>query len=409
MTLAVERIGAQGDGIAAGPVYVPLTLPGETVRARVSGDRGDLLGLVQASGDRIPPPCPHFGACGGCALQHWAAGPYLEWKRDLIRQALARERIETEILAPFAAPPGSRRRLALHARAGSPGLARLGYKVRGGWRLVEIEVCPIADPRLQAAFPALKRLAAPFLEHPRSAPTLHLTLSASGLDIDVTGVERRTGGLSADARLRAADAAMAMDVARVSLAGEIVYQARQPIVAVGRAAVALPPGAFLQASADAEAAMAAFAAEALVGADRVADLFCGVGAFALRLAQTARVHAADASPEAVAALASAAGGTSGLKSVTVEARDLFRRPMLAQELKKFDGALFDPPRAGAMAQAGQIAASVVARVIAVSCNPATFARDARILIDAGFRLERVLPVDQFLWSPHIELAAVFMR
>ncbi len=413
MTLVVERVGAQGDGVAPGggqgPVFVPLTLPGETVRARVASGRGELIELVQASADRVPAPCPHFGACGGCALQHWAAGPYLEWKRDLIRQALARERIETEILTPVASPPGSRRRLALHARAGSPGAARLGYKIRGGWRLVEIEVCTIADPRLQAAFPALRRLAAPFLEHPRSAPTLHVTLSASGLDIDVTGVERRTGGLSADARGRAAEAAMGMDAARVTLAGEIVYQARQPTVAMGRASVALPPGAFLQAAASAEAAMAGFASEALAGAGRVADLFCGVGAFALRLAEGSRVHAADSSPEAVAALASAAGAVAGLKGITVEARDLFRRPMLAQEMKGFEGVLFDPPRAGANSQAEQIAASKVARVVGVSCNPTTFARDARILADAGFSLERVLPVDQFLWSPHVELVGVFTR
>ncbi len=409
MSLVIERVGSQGDGVAAGPVYVPGTLPGETVRARVGGERGELLEVVQASPDRVAAPCPHFGDCGGCSLQHWAPGPYRAWKRELIGLALARERIETEILEPFASPPGSRRRLALHARAGSTGRAKLGYKVRGGWRLVEINVCPIADPRLQAAFPQLSRLAAPFLEHPRSAPTLHVTLSASGLDVDVTGVERRTGGLSADARVRAAEAAQAMDAARVTLGGEVVYQARQPVVSIGRSSVALPPGAFLQATAEAEVAMAGFVTAAVAGAARVADLYCGVGTFALRLAETARVYAADASAEATAALSSAKGATGGLKQITAEARDLARRPMLAQEMKGFDAVVFDPPRAGASAQAEQIAASSVPIAIAVSCNPATFARDARILADAGFRLVRVLPVDQFLWSAHIELVGVFVR
>lgn len=407
--LAIEQVGAQGDGVAQGPVYVPFTLPGEQVRASVRGARGELLELVAASPARVQPPCPHFGRCGGCALQHWAPGPYLAWKGELIAAALARERIETSILPAFAAPPASRRRLALHARPGRPGAARLGYKGRGSWTLVDIEVCPIADPRLQAAFPVLARLAAPLLEHPRSAPTLHVTLTEAGIDVDVSGVERRTGGLSADARMRAAEAAAQAGFARVTLAGEVLYQSRQPMVRIGRAAVDLPPGGFLQAVPAAEAAMAAFAGEALQGAARIADLYCGVGAFSLRLAETAQVLAVDGSAEAVAALAAAAGRTPGLKPVRVEARDLDRRPVLATELNRLDAAVFDPPRAGAAAQAGELARSKLSAVVAVSCNPATFARDARTLVDAGFRLEQVLPVDQFLWSPHVELVGVFRR
>jgi 23S rRNA (uracil1939-C5)-methyltransferase len=413
--LAIARVGAQGDGVSTpadetSPIYAPFTLPGERIRAEVKGDRAELLDLLEPSPERVPAPCPHFGACGGCALQHWAPCPYLEWKRGLIVEALAREQIETEVLEPFAARPGSRRRLALHARPGPRSdEARLGYKARGSWRLVEVDACPIADPRLVAAFPALRRLAAAVLEHPRSAPTLHATWTETGLDIDITGVERRTGGLSADRRMAAAEAAGAGDLARVTLSGEILYQARRPAVRQGRALVALPPGAFLQASAEAEAAMAGFAAEALAGAARIADLFSGVGTFALRLAETCQVHAADASAEAVAALVQAQASAAGLKRITADARDLFRRPVLAQELKGLDGAVFDPPRAGAQSQAAELAASRLGRVVGVSCNPATFARDARVLVDAGFRLERVLPVDQFLWSPHVELVGVFGR
>ncbi len=404
----MERVGAAGDGVAAGPVYVPGALPGERVLAAIAGDRGEARELRVRSPDRVAPACPHFGECGGCALQHWRSGPYLAWKAEQIRLALARERIETEIAAPFAVSPGSRRRLALHARSDGRGGANVGFKARGTWRLVPIDVCPVADPRLADALPALRRLAGPLFEQARSAPTLHVTLSETGLDVEVTGVERRAGALSGDARARVA-AAAAGDFARVTLDGEPLYQARAPVVQVGRASVAPPPGAFLQAVPAAEAAMGAFVVDALSGAARVADLYCGVGAFALRLAETAAVAAFDISEPAVRALAAAHGRTPGLKPLTAEARDLGRRPVGASELKRIEAVVIDPPRAGAAAQHRELAASGVARVAGVSCNPATFARDARILTDAGFELRRVLPVDQFLWSPHVELVGLFER
>lgn len=405
----IQSVGGEGDGVAPGPVFVPFTLPGERVVAQGSGDRRELVEVLEPSAQRVEPPCPHFFACGGCALQHWDHAAYLAWKVERLVGTLARQHIETEVLEPYAAGPGTRRRLALHARKGGRDAARLGYKARRSWDLVDVAVCPIADPRLEAAFPALKRLAAPLFEHPKSAPTLHVTLTDSGLDIDITGVEARSGGLSADARMQVAEQAAAADIARVTLAGEMAYMARAPQVRLGPARVSLPPGAFLQATPGAEAAMSAFVAEAAAGAHRIADLFCGVGTFTFRLAEVAPVHAADFTPEAVAALIGALATAPGLKGVTAEARDLARRPMLADELKKTDVAVFDPPRAGAAEQAAELARSAVARVIGVSCNPATFARDARTLIDAGFRLERVLPVDQFLWSPHVELVGVFER
>lgn len=405
----IQSVGGEGDGVAPGPVFVPFTLPGERVIAEGGGDRRELVQVLEPSAQRIEPACPHFFACGGCALQHWDHAPYLAWKVDRLVGTLARERIETEILAPYAAGPGTRRRLALHARKGSRDAARLGYKARRSWDLVDVAVCPIADPQLQAAIPALKRLAAPLFEHPKSAPTLHVTLTDSGLDIDITGVEAKSGGLSADARMQIAEQAAAADFARVTLAGEMAYMARAPQVRLGAARVNLPPGAFLQATAGAEEAMAACVSEAAAGASRIADLFCGVGTFTFHLAEIAPVYGADFSPEATTALTSALAGAPGLKGVTTEARDLVRRPMLSDEMKKVDVVVFDPPRAGAAEQAGEIARSSVARVIGVSCNPATFVRDARTLIDAGFRLDRVLPVDQFLWSPHVELVGVFSR
>jgi 23S rRNA (uracil1939-C5)-methyltransferase len=405
----IEKIGGEGDGVAPGPVYVPFALPGERVLAAGHGDRRELVEVLAESPDRVDPACPHFFACGGCALQHWAHEPYLAWKVERLRGTLARERLECEILPPVAARPATRRRAAFHARKGSREAARLGYKIRKSWDLVDIAECPIAEPAIQAALPALKRLAAPLFEHPKSAPTLHVTLTATGLDVDISGVERRSGGLSADARMILAERAAEADLARVTLDGEAAYLARAPQVRLGPAVVRLPPGAFLQATAEAEAAMADFVFAAAAGASRIADLYCGVGTFTFRLAEIAPVHAADFAADAVQALTAALATAPGLKGVTAEARDLVRRPVLAEELKKVDVAVFDPPRAGAAEQAAELARSKAPRVIAVSCNPATFVRDARTLVDAGFTLERLLPVDQFLWSPHIELVAVFGR
>jgi 23S rRNA (uracil1939-C5)-methyltransferase len=407
--LVIAQMGGEGDGVAVGPAFVPFTLPGERVLAAGAGERRELVEVLEPSAQRIDPICPHFGTCGGCALQHWDHAPYLAWKVARLAATLARQGIETEILPPFAAEPGTRRRVALHARRGSREAAKLGYKARKSWDLVDISVCPISDPAIQAAIPSLKRLAAPLFEHPKSAPTLHVTATPSGLDIDISGIERKSGGLSADARVQLAERAAEADFARVTIDGEAAYLARTPQVRLGPAVVGLPPGAFLQATPGAEAAMAGFVAEQAAGAARIADLYCGVGTFTFRLAGIAQVHAADFAQDAIRALTGALAAAPGLHGITAEARDLVRRPILAEELKKTDVAVFDPPRAGAAEQTAELARSALARVIAVSCNPATFARDARTLLDAGFRLDRVLPVDQFLWSPHIELVGVFSR
>jgi 23S rRNA (uracil1939-C5)-methyltransferase len=411
-TLTISHIGGQGDGVARterGPVFAPLTLPGEVIRAEVRDGRAETVEIVTASPDRIAPVSPHYGDCGGCSLQHWASGPYLEWKREQVRAALAREGIETEVEATVATPPGSRRRLALHARRGPDGRAILGFKARKSWRLVEVTACPVADPRIVAAIPALARVAEAFLEHPKSAPTLHVTWTLDGLDVDVTGVERRSGGLSRDAQMRAILAAGEADLARLSQAGETLVMARPPRVAFGPATVPLPAGGFLQAAPQAETAMVERAVAAARGAKKIADLFCGAGTFTFPLATVAPVLAADASAGGIAALKAGIRTAEGLKAITAEARDLFRRPLSPFDLKGCDAVVIDPPRAGAAEQTAQIAQTKAEVVVGVSCNPTTFARDARILIDAGFRLERVTPVDQFLWSAHIELVGVFRR
>ncbi len=373
-----------------------------------SGGRRELTEVLASSPDRVTPPCPHFGVCGGCALQHWDLAACRAWKVDQVRLTLVRAGIDAEVALLFAAEAHSRRRLSLHARRFGGG-AIVGFKERRSWALAAIDTCVIADRRIAAALPLLRSLALPFLEHPKSAPILHVTTTESGLDVDVTGVERRSGGLSADARMRVGAIAASADVARVTLAGEIAYQARAPMVRFGQASVELPPGGFLQAVAGAEQAMADLIVAASAGAKRIADLYCGAGTFTFRLAALAPVTAVDSSAPAIRALTRASASAPGLKSIRAETRDLDRRPLLAADLTKIDVAVFDPPRAGAQAQAAQFAASKVGRVVAVSCNPVTFARDAKILIGGGYRLERVAVVDQFLWSPHIELVAVFSR
>ncbi len=412
MTLEIARVAGQGDGVAetaAGPVFAPLTLPGETVRGEVVDGRMEAPTILVPSPDRVAPVSPHYGECGGCSLQHWAAGPYLDWKRDLVIGALARAGVETEVEATVAVPAGTRRRLALHARRLDDGRVVLGFKARKSWRMVEVSICPVADPRLVAAFPALAKVAAAFLEHPKSAPTLHVTWTLDGLDVDVTGVERKTGGLSADRRMQAIRAAREADIARLSLAGETLMMERQPRVMFGPATVPLPAGGFLQAVPEAEEGMTARAVAAVRGAKKVADLFCGAGTFTFPLSTVASVVAADASAAGIAALKAGIGSAKGMKPIAAEARDLFRRPLTPYDLKGCEAIVFDPPRAGAIDQTGQIAGTKAGVVVGVSCNPTTFARDARMLIDAGFRLETVTPVDQFLWSAHVELVGVFRR
>ncbi len=409
--LTIARVGHQGDGIAetpGGPVFVPGALPGETVRAAVKDGRAEDVEIVEASADRIPIQSQAYAEAGVAPLQHWAAAPYLAWKRELVIQALAREGVETEVEAAVATPPGVRRRITLHARTG-PGGVILGFKARRSWRVVPLEHCPLSDPRINAALPRLKTVAAPFLKHPKSAPSLHVTVTDTGLDVDVTGVERRSGGRSADLIQAGIEAAAGAGLARLSLDGEVLVMTRQPVVRFGPAAVPLPPASFLQASPVAEAAMVERAVAAVRGAKRIADLFCGAGTFSFPLAEVAPVLAADSSAAAIAALKAGVSTARGLKGIEAQARDLFRRPLSPHDLKGVDAVVIDPPRAGALEQTGQIADTKAAVVVGVSCNPATFARDARVLIDGGFRLERVTPVDQFLWSTHVELVGVFRR
>lgn len=402
----IERLGAQGDGIAEtekGPLFIPFTLPGERVTASRLGDRADLLAVLQPSPLRIEPACRHFGACGGCALQHMEEGAYREWKRDRVAEALRSRGIAAEVEPLVPCAPGERRRVTLSARRTEAGML-LGYNRERSHTIIDIEECPIARPEIVAALEPLRQLAA-ILCNTDKPFRLTVTATDSGLDISVHG----SGRLSEKMRKKASDFVLAAGFARLSLEGEIVIEPRKPMILFGGVAVPPPPGGFLQAVAGAEDAMATLVTAHLAGAKRVADLFAGSGAFALRLARLAEVHAVESDAASLAALDRGFRFAAGLKRVTAERRDLFVRPLLAKNLDAHGGIVFDPPRAGAEAQSKQIAKSDVPLVAAVSCNPATLARDLAILIEGGYALQRVVPIDQFLWSPHVEAVALLTK
>jgi 23S rRNA (uracil1939-C5)-methyltransferase len=409
--IAIAEVGRRGDGIAQtpnGPLYVPYTLPGET--AEVDDwpghpDRRHLLRIETASPDRIAAICPHFGTCGGCALQHWAPPPYRAWKRGLVIDALAQVGLaETARVDALVDAHGEgRRRAVFHAWRRTHNVIEVGFAALRAHRVVAIDHCPVLAPPLTGAIEAAWVIAEA-LANERKPLDIQVTATETGLDVDVRG----SGRLTAERMSELARLATRHRLARLTRHGEIVAQRAPPTVTMGRARVVLPPGSFLQATAAGEAALATLVLEHCGSAKSIVDLFAGVGPFALRLAERAKVTAADNDAEAVAALREAAK-TPRLKPIAGEQRDLFQRPLLARELARFDAVVFDPPRQGAERQARELAASAVPIVVAVSCNPTTFARDARILVDGGYQLARVTPVDQFLYSAHVELVALFAK
>ncbi len=399
----IDHLSASGEGVVkAGlePLFVPLALPGETVRLDVEGR---LLAIVTPSPDRAEPFCPAFGRCGGCAMQHLSLTAYAAWKRDVVSRALDRAGLGVDVSPTEVAHGGGRRRAILHVRFREGGPAA-GFMAARSHDLQALDACPILVPELKDIFRIAREATRPLAG--RNKPLdVQATATLAGLDIDIRG----HGAPDPRERLRLTDAAAALDLARLSVHRDVIVERRPPAIDVGGVPVVLPPRAFLQATAEAESTLGALVVEAVGKARAVADLFCGVGPFALRLASRAKVHAVDDAAESVAALARAARGRQGLKPVTTETRDLFRRPLLPPELSAFDCVVMDPPRAGAEAQARQIAASKLRHVVSVSCDLQSFIRDGLILKAAGFRLGRVTPVDQFAWSRHIELVGDFRR
>ncbi len=431
MLVVIDRLGVRGDGIAEtgdGPVYVPFALPGETWCLPGSGclrGSGSLRGsgrlpgseglpgvaggaaqLVEAAGDRVEPLCKHFGVCGGCCAQHVPPADYAAWKRGLVVDALAQQGLRDVAVGELVTTgPGTRRRAVLTAERHGKRVT-LGYHQRASHTLVAIEMCPILVPAIAERLEPLGALAGQLL---RPGDRLRMTVVSAGEGLDVT-VSDVTVPDAPDALAALATAARDAGLVRLSVSGVPVFQSAQPTLRVAHQAIPLPPGgAFLQASGVAEAEMRALVVAATGSARFIADLFCGVGTFALALAAEAKVDAFDSDGDAVAALGSAVRTAQGLKPVSARQRDLFREPLSRRELSDYDAVVFDPPRTGAKAQAEMLAKSDVATVVAVSCNPGTFARDAHLLVAGGYELTEVTPIDQFVFSEHVELVAVFRK
>ncbi len=405
--LMIERLGGHGDGIAQladGPVYVPYVLSGETVRAEVSGDRARLLEVLQASPDRVAPICPHFTACGGCASQHMARAAEQAAKIEHVRLAFGQQRITAPLQPMIAAELSSRRRAVFAARR-TKNSAVFGFHAARAHDIVDIEVCPILSPEIAGRLAAIKTLITPLLSRSGEA-RITVTLADNGIDIAIEGAKPE---LTAELRQTLADHARGARVIRVSIDADPVYSSLQPLIRFGRIDVAIPPGVFLQAVPSAERAIAALLRTAVGKAKAVADLFCGVGTFTFPLAEGAQMLAVDTDKAAIAALTDAHRRGQGVKPIITKVRDLLREPMSAKELEPYEAVVFDPPRSGADAQAHMIAKSKAKTVVAISCAPATLARDVKTLIAGGFTLESVTPIDQFVFTPHVEALAVLRR
>jgi len=353
------------------------------------------------SGDRVKPPCRHFKACGGCQLQHASDAFLSEWKTDVVRNALLAHGLDVDF-APIATSPAKARRRATFTARRTKKAAMAGFHAKGSDVIVEIPDCQLLHPALMQGVPVAEALAVDCASR-KGALSVAVCLTGGGLDVHVTGGKPLDGPL----RILLAQIAEAHDLARISWDDETIATRHRPEQVFGTAHVVPPPGAFLQATAEGEAALLSDVMDITRGAGRIVDLFAGCGTFSFPLASTAQVHAVEGDRAMTDALDAGWRAATGLKQVTTEARDLFRRPLLPDELSRFDAAVLDPPRAGAEAQVAELVKSGIATIAYVSCNPVTFARDAAVLAMSGYRIERLRVVDQFRWSAHIEIVASF--
>jgi 23S rRNA (uracil1939-C5)-methyltransferase len=404
--LTIERLGKRGEGIAQGPgglIFIPYALAHETIIAEADGSRGTLVEVLTPSPDRIDPFCRYFSRCGGCAVQTLSADSYARWKRDLVAKALQRAGLTIEVLDLVDAHGVGRRRATFHARY-AHGRAKAGFTQARTHEIVEIGSCPVLAPSMAMALPAARALAQALASSSDKPLDILVTATASGLDVDLKG----HGPVSEADTQNLVRIAQEHDLARLSNHGSILITCRAPVLAMGRAMVLPPPGAFLQATEAGEEVLASRVCAHAAGARHIADLFAGIGTFALRLAAFARVDAFDLEEAALLALAKAAH-VPGLHEVTAARRDLFTRPLRPEEMERYDAVVFDPPRAGAAQQALALAASQVPVVVAVSCNAESFARDAAILCTGGYETSVVEPIDQFRHTPHVEIIGCFRR
>lgn len=392
----IVRVAARGDGVTADGRHAPLAAPGDMLLAD---------GTLKPGPRHQLPPCRHFPECGGCQLQHLDDTAYTEFLIARIAGALAQQGLEAEIRAPALSPPRTRRRATLHAeRRGRQ--VHLGFTEQASHKLIDLQQCEILDPRLFALLNPLRGLLASHLPANRRAD-VHLALADQGPDVLIEGLV--TDSLNAIEAVTSF--AQRHRLARLSvddgLGPEPRWEPEPVTISFGGVPVAFPPGSFLQATPEGEAALVAAVREAIGDAKSVADLFAGLGTFALAMDPGVKVYAGEGARDAVLSLKAAAGRAQ--RQVFAEHRDLFRRPLVPKELDLFDAVILDPPRAGAKEQAEQLAASKAPVIAYVSCNPNTFARDAKTLCEGGYRLDWVLPVGQFRWSTHAELAARFSR
>lgn len=402
-TYLIERLGHRGDGIAAGPVLAARTLPGEVVTGEIEDGRILRPKIMTPSPDRVTPACPHYAACGGCALMHARDGFVASWKAEVVRKALSAQGIEAEIASIATSPPSSRRRATLSGRRTKRG-AIVGFHGRASDTITPVPGCLVLAPAILAALPLFERMTVMGASR-KGALSIAVSLGRDGLDVQVTGGHPLTRDLS----MGLASLFRGGGVVRLTWSGEAVFQSGPPAQDLAGIRVVPPPGAFLQATREGEAALVAAVTAITARAGRILDLFSGCGTFALPLTRRAAVHAVEGDRALVeAALAAWRDAPSG-HALTVETRDLFRRPLLPAELRGYGAVVIDPPRAGAEAQMREICRADVATVASVSCNPVSFARDAAILVAGGFRIDRVAVIDQFRWSPHVEIVAEFLR
>lgn len=399
----INRLGHHGDGIADGPLFAPLTLPGELVTGEVEGQNLIDVRIMTPSSDRVAAPCRHFKACGGCKLQHGSEEFVAGWKTDVVKSALDAHGLETVLRPIHTSPSQSRRRATFAAKRTKKG-AMAGFHGRASDVIVEVPDCQLLHPGLMKGLDVARKLAVLGTSR-KAALAVTVTLCTNGLDVSVAHGKPLDGPL----RMALANLCQSMSLTRLAWDGEVIAMETPPVQHFGRAAVVPPPGSFLQATQDGEVALLSAVKEAVGDATSVADLFAGSGTFSLPLAEAAHVHAVEGEAAMTQALDQGWRMAKGLKPVTTEARDLYRRPLLPDELQKFHAVVLDPPRAGAERQVAELVRAAVPRIAYVSCNPVTFARDAQSLVASGYKLNWVQVVDQFRWSSHIELAACLTR
>ncbi|WP_417319329.1 class I SAM-dependent RNA methyltransferase [Emcibacter sp.] len=416
MKVDIHTLGARGDGIA-GPagaeVYIPFSVPGDELEVKLKGKQARISEILEPSEHRQKPACGHFTRCGGCALQHVKSGFYADWKRAQVINALSHRGFgDVDVLPPVTSPPGSRRRTRLNAIGRGKGQAVLGFSERGSHNLIDLKECPVLKEEIVALLPALRDFLGQVMDL-RQKMAVEITAAENGLDI----LLESKGDPSLDLRMDVAAFADSHDIARMSWkdmslkkpSAEMLTERKQPWVTFGGRKIFIPPGTFLQATKEGETALTSRMLPHLKEGGKLVDIFAGVGTFSVPALEKMAVHALEGNGEMVDALQKSIHISPPTRPFSAEVRDLFIRPFLVHELEGYDVAVIDPPRAGAREQMVELASSTVPTIVMVSCNPATFARDARTLVDGGYSMGPVTPVDQFLWSSHLEVVSVFTR